>query len=387
MTNDEKGKKMRFVIRHSSFVVFISSVPPVGRFHSLSPLGLLCALALSLSLAGCNKEGKPGDADRVVLYTSVDQPIAEPILRAFEQQTGIRVQMQTDTEATKSSGLAARLQAEKANPQADVWWGNEIFHTINLAENGVLTAYDSPSAADIPAKFKDPDHRWAGTCLRARVIAVHTGLADVKPAQSAPPTASDPGAAGLPVKGLKDLRDPMFKDRVAIARPTAGTTGGHVAALYVLWGEPVAEQFFRGLRANGCKVLGGNSVVAEQVGQGTVWIGLTDNDDVESAQAAGGHLRMVLPDQGPDGQGTLTIPCTVGLVAGAKHPEPAKKLVDYLLSRDVERKLIEAKFGRYPVRGGSGAEAVKTMDVDYRAVAKMLPRAVQSATDILEGRK
>ena len=68
--------------------------------------------------------------------------------------------------------------------------------------------------------------------------------------------------------------------------------------------------------------------------RGTVWAGLTDNDDVDNALAAGGRIRMVLPDQQQGGLGTLAIPCTVGLVAGAKHPEEAKKLVDYLLSAD-----------------------------------------------------
>ena len=69
----------------------------------------------------------------------------------------------TDTEATKSVGLAERLRAEKDNPQADVCWGNEPFHTINLAEEGVLAPYESPSAKDVPAQYKDPQHRWAAT--------------------------------------------------------------------------------------------------------------------------------------------------------------------------------------------------------------------------------
>ena len=62
-------------------------------------------------------------------------------------------------------------------------------------------------------------------------------------------------------------------------------------------------------------------------------------------------------------------------------------MIDYLASKEVERKLIDAGFGRYPVRGGAREEAVKTMDVDYRAAAKALPDAVKRATDILEGRK
>lgn len=337
----------------------------------------LSLLAASLgAVAGCKKD----DGQRVVLYTSVDRPVAEPLVREFERRTGITVDLQTDTEATKSAGLAARLQAERGNPKADAWWGNEVFHTINLADNGVLAPYDSPSAADVPARFKDADKRWTGSARRARVIAVHTGLADVKP-------STNPAAGDVPARGLADLAGPAFRNRVAIARPTAGTTGGHVAALYVLWGEAKADQYFRDLHANGCKVVGGNSEVAAAVADGTMWVGLTDNDDVAEAAKNGGHVRMVLPDQGAGGQGTLTIPCTVALVAGCKHPDAAKKLIDYLASQEVERKLIDAGFGRYSVRGGAGEDAVKTMDVDYRAAAKALPKAVERATDILEGRK
>lgn len=330
-------------------------------------LALLCAAAF---LPGCRD---PAAAPRVVLYTSVDQPVAVGILHEFERRTGIGVDVQTDTEATKSAGLAARLQAERGNPQADVWWGNEIFHTINLADAGVFDAYSSPAAHDIPERFKEPENRWAGTALRARVIAVST-------AGGAPPSARD-------VRGIEALTDAAFKGRVALARPTAGTTGGHVAALYVLWGQARADRYFAALRGNGAKLLGGNSVVADHVGQGQIWIGLTDNDDVEAAKRSGGKLQMVLPDQGQGGQGTLAIPCTVALVAGAKRPAPAKQLIDYLLSDEVERKLIEAKFARYSVRGGGGLETARTMNVDYRAAAKALPDAVERATAILEGRR
>ena len=330
-------------------------------------LPLLCA---ALMLPGCRD---PAPVPRVVLYTSVDQPVAAPVVQEFERRTGIKVDIQTDTEATKSAGLAARLQAERGNPQADVWWGNEIFHTINLADAGALEAYASPATNDIPDRFKDSGNRWAGTALRARAIAFST-------AGGVPPTARD-------VKGMDALTDAAFKDRVALARPTAGTTGGHVAALYVLWGQERADRYFAALRSNGVKLLGGNSVVADHVGQGQMWIGLTDNDDVDAARRAGGKLEMVLPDQGEEGQGTLAIPCTVALVAGAKRPGPAKQLIDYLLSAEVERKLIEVKFARYSVRGGGGSETAKTMNVDYRAAAKALPDAVERATAILEGRR
>src|SRR3954451_23985085 len=119
---------------------------------------LCCAGLLLLALAGCNRSSP---AKEVILYTSIDEPVARPILDAFTQQTGIKVVLKTDTEASKTAGLVETLRAEKANPQADVFWNNEPFHTINLAEEGVLIAYDSPAAKDVRMAYKDPQHRWA----------------------------------------------------------------------------------------------------------------------------------------------------------------------------------------------------------------------------------
>src|SRR5687768_7129784 len=242
-------------------------------------------------LFGCGGEA---ERDQVVVYTSVDQPIAQPILSDFEKRSGVRVMVVTDTEATKSVGLAERLRAEKGNVQADVWWGNEPFHTINLANEGLLEPYESPSAKDVPPRFKDSSNRWASVGLRARVVALNG-------------QRSDPRAS------LDDFRKPENANRITMARPTAGTTGGHVASLYVLWGDEKADAFFRDLQKNGIQLLGGNGPVAEGVGRGQFQLGLTDNDDVASAKREGGKLTPILPDQ--DALGTLAVPTTVGLVA------------------------------------------------------------------------
>ena len=100
-----------------------------------------------------------------------------------------------------------------------------------------------------------------------------------------------------------------------------------------------------------------------------------------------GKLDMILPDQAENQFGTLTIPCTVALVSGAKHPDAAKKLIDYLLSPEVEKVLLDAKFARYSVFAAEGADRVKAMPVSYADVAKNLQRAVELALGILEGRE
>jgi iron(III) transport system substrate-binding protein len=322
---------------------------------------LFFKICLLLSLAGCHRSSP---SKEVVLYTSIDEPVARPIIDAFTRKTGIRVILKTDTEASKTTGLVETLRAEKANPQADVFWNNEPFHTINLAEEGVLTAYESPASKETLDSYKDPSHHWAGNGLRMRVI----GLA--------------PDASGI--TAVEDLADPKFKGRICMANPAFGTTSGHIAALFLKWGPGKAEKFLRDLKSNDVKLLGGNSEVVKQIAGGNCVAGLTDNDDVDSMIAEGGKLKSI-PAKLRDGTGALAIPCTVGLVAGAKHNAEARQLIDYLLSKEVEDELLKVKFvvasSRHP------AESLPLMEVDYAQVAKMMPRAVESARKILEGRE
>ena len=322
-------------------------------------------LVAALLAAGCSRGA---DRPTVVVYCAVDQPYAEQVFRDFERETGVIVSPLYDIESSKSVGLAGRLEAERGNPQADVWWGSEAFLTARLAGAGVLAAYDSPSAKDIPAGYRDAEHRWAGVGLRARVIAV---------GEPPPPFA---------VKRLADLLDPRLKGKIAMARPTAGATGAHCTALYLLLGQERGDALFRGLHDNGVALVGGNAEVADQVGGGSFSVGLTDTDDVANTQANGGRESLVVPDQGDGEAGTLTMPTTVGLVAGGKHGDAGRRLVDYLESAAVERKLIELKFAKWSVRQDAAHGGVRAMAVDYAKAAQAYAAASRRATALLEGR-
>ena len=325
----------------------------------------LLSFTLLTTLVGCGDAESEAD---VVVYTSVDEPTARPIIEGFEDQTGLNVWLVTDTEASKSVGLTERLRAEADRPQADIWWGNDPFYTAGLAEDGLLEPYVSPSAQDIPAQYKDPQNRWTGNALRARVIAA----------------APD---ARIPVDGLEDLLNEELRGQVVLARPTAGTTGGHVAALYEVWGQEKADAFFRGLYENDATLVAGNSQSAQHTAAGNFSYGLTDNDDVANLRASGQGLGLILPDQGEDDIGTLTIPTTVGLVANRPDNPAARQLVDYLLSAETEKALLDMGFGAYSVRATEGDQAVKPMAVDYATVAESLPQAIQRATALLVGRQ
>ena len=270
----------------------------------------------------------------MTIYVSTDRVFSEPVLRAYERQSGVTVNAVYDTEETKSTGLANRLLAERARPQADVFWSNEPVRTLVLKSRNVLAPYRSPNADGIPAALVDPEHYWTGFSARIRVIAYNTTL--VKP-DEAP-------------RSIFDLADPRWRGQVAIADPRFGSTSFHVAALYAVAGDERMDAFFRRLKANDVKVVDGNSVVRDLVARGEVKIGLTDTDDVNVAIEDGQPVAMVLPDAA--GLGVPVMPNMVSLIANAPHAVEGQRLIDYLLSRDVEEQLARSAAVQIPLHAG-----------------------------------
>jgi iron(III) transport system substrate-binding protein len=317
---------------------------------------------MALACAACSQPKQSADikqpANEVTIYVSTDRVFSEPILKAYEQKTSVKVNAVYDTEETKSTGLANRLLAEKNNPQADVFWSNEPVRTLVLKKRSVLAPYKSPNAEGIPATFKDPDGYWTGFSARICVIVYNTKL--VKP-EEAP-------------KSIFDLTDPKWKGQIAIADPRFGSTSFHVAALYAELGDEKADEFFRKLKGNGVKIVPGNSVVRDLAVKGEVKMGLTDTDDVNVALENRQPVAMVLPDR--DGMGAPLMPNMVSLIAGAPHAEAGKKLIDYLLSAEAERALAQSEAVQIPLRRGvEGPKNIpllnsfKPMTLDYGKAA------------------
>lgn len=314
-----------------------------------------------------------GAGGEVTIYVSTDRVFSEPILRAYEQKTGVRVNAVYDTEETKSTGLANKLLAEKMRPQADVFWSNEPVRTLVLKKNGVLAPYDSPNAEGIPATFRDPENYWTGFSARSRVIVYNTNL--VMP-EDAP-------------KSIFDLANPKWKGQVAIADPRFGSTSFHVAALYAELGDERADDFFRRLKANDVKIVSGNSIVRDMVARGEVRLGLTDTDDVNVALEDKQPVAMVFPDR--EGMGVPLMPNMVSLIANAPHPETGKRLIDYLLSPEVERSLAQSEAVQIPLHAGVDApknipplSTFKPMTLDYDKAADRVDDVTRRLQEILE---
>ena len=326
-----------------------------------------------VALNGCRSSTPPRYADRAVtVYVSTDRVFSEPILREYERGSGVKVNAVYDTEETKSTGLANRLLAEKARPQADVFWSNEPVRTLVLKSRDVLASYRSPSAKGIPEVLVDPEGFWTGFSARIRVIAYNTKTV----------TPSDAP------QSIFDLADPKWKGQVAMADPRFGSTSFHVAALYALAGDEKMDDFFRRLKANGVRIVDGNSVVRDLVARGDAKVGLTDTDDVNVAVENGQPIAMVLPDR--NGLGVPVMPNMVSLIANAPHGEEARKLIDHLLSADVERELAQSEAVQIPLHAGvpgpkniPSIDTFKPMTLDYAKAASRVEDVTARLATIL----
>jgi iron(III) transport system substrate-binding protein len=288
----------------------------------------------------------------VILYCAQDQTYAEPLLKQFEQETGIRVKAVYDSEAVKTVGLANRLLAERSHPQCDVFWGNEELRTRQLAAQKV---------------FRETNG-WAAFGHRSRRIVINTNLVasgilpDVEggilppgPAPASPKapesstrtessTSHPPGrmpgstAGKMPAAtSLLDLTNAVSRGKVALAYPQFGTTGAHMNALRQLWGESNWLAWCRTLVANEAKLVDGNSVVVKLVGRGEAAIGLTDSDDILVGQREGLPVAML-----PVGPETLLIPNTVAVIRDAPHAVAAETLFNWLQKPEIAQHLVEA---------------------------------------------
>lgn len=298
------------------------------------------AAAVFLSLAACGGDAPDTGATnsgQLTIYVALDQQFSQPILDRFAADLQVDLVQRHDTEGAKTVGLVSMLLEERGNPRCSVFWNNELAHTVRLAQAGMLEPYDSPAARDLPAIWRDPQHRWTAFAARARILIVNTELV--------------PDPKDWP-KSYLDLVDPKWKGRCAVARPKTGTTLTHFTALRQVLGEESFGRWLDGLADNDVKLLASNGATMREVRDGKLAFAFTDTDDYHVAKAKGFPVACVFPDQHEGGIGTMLIPNSVALIKGGPALDDAKRLVDRILDRATEALLAAAEGAQIPLRTG-----------------------------------
>ena len=250
-------------------------------------------MALTVFLSGCGgtkpAEQTPGaeppsqETKELVIYTGRRENLVQPVIDAFEQQTGIKVSLV----AGSATEMATRVLEEKSNPKGDIYISNDAGSLEKLRAEKVVEAYTSPNLAKVPADLKAPDNTWHAVTVRTRVIMYNKDLVS---------------ESELP-KSLFDLTDPTWKDQIGMATGANESVIANVTALRLSEGEEQTEQFLTNLVANGIKVYKGHGDVRQAVGKGEIKLGWVNHYYVHQqlAEKENNNVGIIYPDQ--DGAG------------------------------------------------------------------------------------
>lgn len=284
-------------------------------------------LALLLLLAGCGRPASsldcaPEESQRLVIYTPHKEEVYWPIIKEFEQRTGIWVEVVTGG----TNEILERIAQEKDAPVADVMFGGGV-ESLEFYRD-CFTPYTSTQAEYIQEQFRAEDDLWTPFSALPVVLVYNTKL--VRPEQ---------------LVSWQDLLSPAFQGRVAFADP--GVSGscftGLVTLLYAIGGETedTLQRFADSLDG---RQLDGSGAVLVSVAEGTDLVGVTLEETALKRIADGDDIAMVYP-----ADGTSCVPDASALVSGAPHQDNARLFLDFTVSPDVQRLLV-SQFYRRPVR-------------------------------------
>jgi iron(III) transport system substrate-binding protein len=315
---------------------------------------LLAAAVMLVTLAGLASGSGGGERmsdvpKTVVVYSSVDEANAKKIMDVFTADTGIAVQF-----VHLSTGPAyARIKAEAANPQADVWFGAPSENHIVAKKEGLTIPWTGGNFDSLGKGFKDPEGYWRSFYMNPMAFAVNK---DVLARIGAPKPTS-----------WADLLNPAYKGQIQLPTPQAsGTAYNLVASLVVMMGEDKAFEYMKKLGPNVQTYTSSGTGPSKGVSVGQCAIGIQFTPAFFEFIDQRFPLEVVFPKEGV----WFEAPA-VSIVKGARNLKAAQVLVEWLTSTRAQSTLTEVRTFFYPVVAGAklaagmpAFESLKTVDVD-----------------------
>ncbi len=308
------------------------------------------------SPADTSAEDNAALSGKVTVYMPSPAGLADKLAADFTDKTGVQVDVFQGT----TGEILARLEAEQANPVADVVILASWSDGLSMKADGQIMSYTPANADKIVDGWIDADSTLFGYSASAVGIIYNT---TVIPEMSA---------------DWSELADEQFKGLLAIPDPEkSGACKDFVAGFVNKYGWDA----FEGMAANGMIVPGANKAALEAVTTGEVGALVAGVDyNAYSSIAKGEPLAIYYP-----AGGTVVNPRPAMIMNTAPNVENAKAFVDYLFSDDAQKLVADAYLlpGRSDVKceGRTNLEDIPQIECDWD---KMMEIASDSAAKINE---
>jgi thiamine transport system substrate-binding protein len=293
--------------------------------------GLAGSAPASSAVAGTPPTSTPAAGGEVTLITHDSFGVDKKVLADFEKSSGITVKLLAEGDA---GAMLNKLILTKSNPLGDAVFGIDNTFASRALTAGILQPYTSPLAGSGSSKYS------VGSDLLTPVdygdVCVNVDHGYFKNAKLAEPTT------------FEDLAKPEYKNMMVVESPATSSPGlAFLLGTVAHFGADGWPAYWSKLKANGVEVTAG-------------W------DDAYSVDFSGstgkGTKPLVVsyasspPSEAKNGvapTGALLDTCFrqveyAGVLAGAKNPAAARKVVDFLLGQQFQAGVADQMYV-YPV--------------------------------------
>ncbi|AFH38326.1 iron ABC transporter substrate-binding protein [Thermus thermophilus] len=284
-----------------------------------------------LTLAAFAALGALAQSPTLTIYSGRGQSLVEPLVKQFEAETGIRVQVRYGNDAQ----ILAALQEEGARSPADIFWANTAGALGQASAKGLLRPLGD-TLLKKPVAFVPASRTWVPVTMRLRVLAYNPNR--IK-------------AEELP-ESLLDL--PRFaREKGLVGRvgwtPTYSSFQDMVAGMIALHGEEKTREWLLAMKALSPKAYPSNPAMLDAIRAGEVDLGSTNHYYVVRFRRAGYRLGM---HHFRDGDaGNLALVTGAGILKTSKNLAAATRFLTFLLSPQAQQYFV-GNIGEYPLVKG-----------------------------------
>lgn len=281
----------------------------------------------------------------LVVYTARSEALNNAVIPEFEKDTGIKVEVVV----AGTGELLKRAESEKENPLGDIFWAAD--RTMLESSKDLFMEYVSPEDENMLPEFRNTTGYFSAAFADPTVLIVNTDL-----------------KGDMEINGFEDLLNPELKGKIAFGDPV-NSSSAFQSLMAMLYGmgadnDPLSDeawdyvdQFIANLDGKMCN---SSSQVYKGVAEGEYVVGLTWEDPAANYVKEGASVEVVFPEEGAIFPGE-----SVQILKGCKHPENAKKFVDYMLSEKIQN-AVGANLTVRPLREGAELADYMTPQADIK---------------------
>jgi iron(III) transport system substrate-binding protein len=311
-----------------------------------------------VDMDAAKKEGK------VSWYTSTPVATAQKIAKAFEADTGIRVELFRSGGSAVLSRFMQEYDAKRI--AADVLTTSDPAAAAQMTRKGMFVPFKPKDWDKIPDAVKDKDGNHVAQ--RLNMITIYA--------------RADKIAAGDMPKAWTDLTNAKYKGQMVMPNPSF--TSLQVSVVGTL-SKKLGWPYYEAMRKNDTMVVQGNEQVLDMVKRGERLIAAGSLDSYAGDARAEGHkIVSIFPTDG-----TFVIASPTSIIKGSPSPNAAKAFADYMLSEKVQKMFPEdggyaARIDVAPPKDSPAVKDLVILGVDFDQIEKDTPMIKEKFNEVFQ---